>query len=167
MEHNTVWYKFDIMKTAKFENTKKAMKASFKKPIDGKVLIVIVTLLLWHGYKFYFGTGIHPFWTWVIDATGIVLCILFNIENPSVANLVSKSLAILQNGDGPLIKLQKIEDVMMGLANKWDEVNQSAPLEMPRIRAMINVFTDQSMAMEDKLTKIGDIILGSDTEIKK
>jgi hypothetical protein len=151
----------------KMTNTRKAVKASFKKPIDGKVLIVIVALLLWHGYKFYFGTDIHPFWTWVVDASGIVLCILFNIDNPSVANLVAKSLQILQNGDDPMVKLQKVEDLMMSLAHKWDEINQTAPLEMPRIRAMINVFTDQKMAMEDKLTKIGDIILNSPTDIKK
>ena len=155
------------LKAPKLTNTKKAVKASFKKPIDGKVLIVIVALLLWHGYKYYFGADIHPFWTWVIDATGIVLCILFNIENPSVANLVHKSLGILQNGDEPLVKLQKVEDLMMSLAHKWDEINQSAPLELPRIKALLNVFTDGNLSMEEKMTTIGDIILGNDEEIKK
>jgi len=151
----------------KLTNTKNALKASFKKPIDGKVLIVIVALLLWHGYKYYFGAHIHPYVTWIIDAAGIVLCILFNIENPSVANLVQKSLGILQNGDDPLIKLQKIEDVMKRLAYKWDEVNQSAPLELPRIRALLNVFTDGGKSMEEKMTMIGDIILGNDQKINK
>ena len=79
----------------RFANTKAAIKTSMNKQIDGKTLIAIcVYVLIMVGIRvlaFLYPSYINPFWEIFGDIfAGViiwVICLLFNIENPSVAKV--------------------------------------------------------------------------------
>lgn len=84
-----------MMNKEKFPKMKAASKISMNKEINGKVLlfisIYIMLTAIFEVGAMFFPSALHPFVTFVIKmvvGTFIyVLCILFNINNPSVGKI--------------------------------------------------------------------------------
>lgn len=85
----------NVDKSGRFPKTKEAIKKSMNKQIDGKTLIAIcVYVLIMVGIRilaFLYPSYINPFWEIFGDIfAGVVIwviCLLFNIDNPSVAKV--------------------------------------------------------------------------------
>lgn len=74
-------------KPKKFPNTRAAVKTSMNKSIDGKTMIAIAFYLIFKFWSAKNPAALDPVWAIAIDVSIWVICLLFNIDNPSVAKL--------------------------------------------------------------------------------
>ena len=117
--------------TSRFPKMKEAAKVSLNKQINGKVMLfisiyIMVTAIFEVGAMFFPST-IHPFWSFVIrTVVGVfiyVLCVLFNIDNPSVAK-VFRDIAefILDETIDDTVIVGKIKIYLAALNQKFMQV---------------------------------------------
>ena len=74
-------------KKARFPNTKAALKVSLNKQIDGKTMIAIAVYLIFKFWSFKYPGVLDPILSLSIDVGIWVICLLFNIDNPSVGKV--------------------------------------------------------------------------------
>lgn len=148
-EHDKIikkWKKMEEKENqgGRMPNTKAAIKTSMNKKIDGKTMIAIAIYLIFKFWQSKYPSILDPVWGIAIDIGIWIICLLFNIDNPSVAKVFREF--------GQFIL----------------DLSLDPETAMNELRMMYKVIGPKYMAEFDKLgKKISEGVIETSTEEKK
>lgn len=137
-EENEVLKKELLKKEKKYPNTRASFIESMTKQVDGKTFIAIAIYLIFKYWAATYPGIISEFWKNIVEIGIWVICVMFNIDNPSLATFAR------QLGEMLLDDSQSDADTIFNIKTWLSALNQK----------FMRVFRKGTVEIKDGVLKV-------------